>query len=462
MILDANNRVSYDGNGVAKEFSFSFDITSESDIVLLKVAPDGTETAITADYVVRKNEKIVIYPGWESGMEKDEPKPLPVGYKLIIYRNVPVTQETSLADIYPFKTIEKMIDKLTILMQQLKDSAKRALTLSVSTPSDVDTTIPAPMPLHSFRWSADGKKLETTLDPASVLPNAQSLRDQTEILKNETQGIATGALENVENALTAVGAEVQKAETASVSAKESETKAKQYLDSVESGTTIMQSAISNHNNDENAHPGLKTLVLNSGINLWTAKKSYSIGDIAYSKNLPSWAFAECKTAGATGTSEPLWSSATVGQTFTDGSCTWTIRDIKMLTKLNIADYNTDINFSFVYPNGGTLENPASIAKSTQYVCDNPFPGYHVIAIAQVYYNSQWADVTNISENGSSNTGVVAAHNPTTDKIIVSTGQDGIIGGFMFDGYPNYTAVTAINNLPCRVKVYKIGQNSQIT
>lgn len=251
MILDANNRVSYDGNGVAKEFSFSFDITSESDIVLLKVAPDGAETAITADYVVRKNEKIVIYPGWESGMEKDEPKPLPVGYKLIIYRNVPVTQETSLADIYPFKTIEKMIDKLTILMQQLKDSAKRALTLSVSTPSDVDTTIPAPIPLHSFRWSADGKKLETTLDPASVLPNAQSLRDQTEVLKNETQGIATSALENVEsakneaitavgvsgdNALTAVGVEVQKAETASVSAKESETKAKQYLDSIESGT----------------------------------------------------------------------------------------------------------------------------------------------------------------------------------------------------------------------------------
>lgn len=225
MILDANNRVSYDGNGVAKEFSFSFDITSESDIALLKVAPDGTETAITADYVVRKNEKIVIYPGWESGMEKDEPKSLPVGHKLIIYRNVPFTQETSLADIYPFKTIEKMIDKLTILMQQLKDSAKRALTLSVSTPSDVDTTIPAPMPLHSFRWSADGKKLETTLDPASVLPNVLTLKSETENLKKQTQIIAENALVEVEtaknSALDELSTEIAKAETFAINASDS-------------------------------------------------------------------------------------------------------------------------------------------------------------------------------------------------------------------------------------------------
>lgn len=33
-------------------------------------------------------------------------------------------------------------------------------------------------------------------------------------------------------------------------------------------------------------------------------KSYSVGDIAYSPNLPSWAYLECTTAGTTGAAEP--------------------------------------------------------------------------------------------------------------------------------------------------------------
>ena len=37
-------------------------------------------------------------------------------------------------------------------------------------------------------------------------------------------------------------------------------------------------------------------------------KEYKVGDIAYSPNLPSWAYLECITAGTTGTTEPDFSS----------------------------------------------------------------------------------------------------------------------------------------------------------
>lgn len=40
--------------------------------------------------------------------------------------------------------------------------------------------------------------------------------------------------------------------------------------------------------------------------------AYSIGDIAYSPNLPSWAYLECTTAGTTGASEPDFSSVKSG------------------------------------------------------------------------------------------------------------------------------------------------------
>lgn len=39
-------------------------------------------------------------------------------------------------------------------------------------------------------------------------------------------------------------------------------------------------------------------------------KTYSVGDIAYSPNLPSWAYLECTTAGTTGATEPDFSTVT--------------------------------------------------------------------------------------------------------------------------------------------------------
>lgn len=42
----------------------------------------------------------------------------------------------------------------------------------------------------------------------------------------------------------------------------------------------------------------------TGLNLLRRNKSYAVGDIAYSPNLPSWAYLECIEAGTTGASEP--------------------------------------------------------------------------------------------------------------------------------------------------------------
>lgn len=217
-------------------------------------------------------------------------------------------------------------------------------------------------------------------------------------------------------------------------------------------TTIMQSAISNHNNDENAHPGLKTLVLNSGINLWTAKKSYSIGDIAYSKNLPSWAFAECTTAGTTGTNEPLWSSATPGQTFTDGSCTWTIRDIKMLTK---ADLDL-IGYELLDNSNSAL--PATFPVNTIAILPNPFPGAPVICSAEVFYNNKWAYAGMYAYFATTqhvSFGAIAAYNSTDDKIHVSSGISGLLYSANTSGTAHGNVGAITTGLPLRVNVWKI-------
>jgi len=74
----------------------------------------------------------------------------------------------------------------------------------------------------------------------------------------------------------------------------------------------------------------------AGLNILARNKTYSVGDIAYSPNLPSWAYLECTTAGTTGATEPDFSTVTTKKTITilskftvsDGTCTWRLRDTR--------------------------------------------------------------------------------------------------------------------------------------
>ena len=177
MLTDVENRITYSGNGNATEFAYQFKILDRTDIKVLLTDADGTEKLLTKDYYVDVEKNVVRYPGYAVGAEVPEserPAVLPTGWKLTIYREVPVTQETDLPDQYPFNQVEAIGDKLTMIAQQLTDVTSRSLKTSVSKSVDVDTTIPWENG-KSFRISDDGTKVELTEDPAKVLPTAQSL-----------------------------------------------------------------------------------------------------------------------------------------------------------------------------------------------------------------------------------------------------------------------------------------------
>ena len=216
MIQDSVNRISYDGNGIATEFAYPFSITSTQDVKVMLVDTDGTETILTADYYVDEANSKVDYPGYPPGEEplpELQPPVLADGQRIVIYRELDVTQLTSLFDQYPFKTIEVMIDKTTILLQQLKDAQQRALTLSVSTDTGVSLILPAPSPNKSFRWNAAGTGLELTADPATVLASVQGYTDLAEgyaTTANEKAGIATAG---ANTATEQAGLAIEAAET---------------------------------------------------------------------------------------------------------------------------------------------------------------------------------------------------------------------------------------------------------
>ena len=203
MIQDAVNRISYDGNGIATEFAYPFSITTTNDVKVMLVDANGTETILTNDYYVDEANSKVDYPGYPPGEEplpELQPPILTDGQRIVLYRELDVTQLTSLFDQYPFKTIELMIDKTTILLQQLQDAQQRALTLSVSTGTDVSPILPAPSPNKTFKWAADGKSLVLTDDPAVVYEVAVNLYAAVQAAGDETLGYKNAAQSSAEAA----------------------------------------------------------------------------------------------------------------------------------------------------------------------------------------------------------------------------------------------------------------------
>lgn len=170
MLTHVDNRITYNGNGNATEFAYQFKILDRTDIKVLLTDADGKEKLLTKDYYVDVEKSVVRYPGYAVGAEVPEserPAVLPTGWKLTIYREVPVTQETDLPDQYPFNQVEDIGDKLTMIAQQLTDVTGRSLKIGVSTSADIDTTIPFEAG-KSFRIADDGKSIALTEDPARV------------------------------------------------------------------------------------------------------------------------------------------------------------------------------------------------------------------------------------------------------------------------------------------------------
>ena len=120
------------------------------------------------------------------------------------------------------------------------------------------------------------------------------------------------------------------------------------------------------------------------------------------------------------------------------------------------DLNDD--YTIIYPNNGTEQNPANVTTNNRYVMNNPFPGYFVNCQAEYLYNNEWINpgyTTNNCGSGGYGTGMKASqHND--NYIILQTATDGLTT------YSKYQLNTAnvnavVTSAPCRVKVWKIGK-----
>lgn len=202
MVINTTDKVIYLGNGVTKEFPYSFTIDDKENIKILLVNLQGKEILLVEDYFVDTVKQVVAYPGYPPGqepIESDRPPILPDGWKMIIYRQVPVTQETDFGDKWPFYIIEKAFDKLTMLIQQSLSLLDRSIVFPIS--ENFQGKLPAPIISNAslaINSTGDGLRYGPNPDDAgTALLVAGEAKEIAIDAKNIAQNAATRVEEQI-------------------------------------------------------------------------------------------------------------------------------------------------------------------------------------------------------------------------------------------------------------------------
>lgn len=173
-VSTTTSRVVYLGDGEATVWDYSFKVATADELVAVYTDPTGTDFILSSGQydvtgIGSNDGGKVTYPAAASG----DP-PIPSGTRLTIYRDVPLTQLTSIGNqgaMWP-QVIETALDRLTWLAQQLQDQIDR--TFRVSTAERTGDEPLALLPSAEARANAvlgfdsDGQPYAATLDAGVV------------------------------------------------------------------------------------------------------------------------------------------------------------------------------------------------------------------------------------------------------------------------------------------------------
>lgn len=152
----------YAGAGTKGPFPVDFRFLSDSHLRVIKTDSDGVMQTLVlgADYTVLG----ALAP---NGGSVTLTANLPVGYTLVILRNIPATQLADYVenDKFPAQSHEDALDKLTMLVQQQGELTSRAL---VAPPSDAVVSLELPSAAARARrylsFDEEGRPVSTTFD----------------------------------------------------------------------------------------------------------------------------------------------------------------------------------------------------------------------------------------------------------------------------------------------------------
>lgn len=161
MIPQVNNpTVQYQCDGVNKTFIWPYDFNNIKDVSIILIDGDGKQFKQSGNIAYDAQNKTLTYPSVGD--------PLPADYKVILFRQTPISQTTELANKWPYNHIENMSDKVILILQELKEQLDRTLQIRVGADEDpnqvardiVDNSVEAAKKAIAAALTAESKASE--------------------------------------------------------------------------------------------------------------------------------------------------------------------------------------------------------------------------------------------------------------------------------------------------------------
>ena len=304
MIATTMTKAVYLGNGVTREFPIPFAYADKKDVkVRLYDIALNQETEVLTGFWINEEEHVVVYPGHAPGQGAPLPEQPPVlteGFKLIVCRETPVQQLTSLGSKYPLPVLEAMIDRNTMIAQEAKEQFSRCVMLDMGAGTGLDS------------WkTAKGFLLDVERRVRALAESAQQMKEYVEHVQIDAQHVDAALQQTAENAQRAA----QLAQT-------------------------VQAALDG-----------------AGVHVLQRGKAYAAGDVAFCRNLPSWARLECVKAGTTAAAEPaaFAQMSSGGVLITDGAAVWIVDDVRDGARVGDIILRPTLRDGYIKANGATVK-----------------------------------------------------------------------------------------------------------
>lgn len=256
-----------------------------------------------------------------------------------------------------------LVQQATTQANNAKNSASSAATSASQSASSASASETSNQ--SAKKWAESTASPDNQADTDSTTGKTQSSRSWALFSKSKAQEAATSATNAKTQAETATTQATnaktsasQSASSASASAtsasnaKTSETNAK--TSETQAGNSANAALVSETNAAESARIATE---YGGDFNMLKRNKPYSLGDIAYSPSLPSWARLECVTAGTTGTSTPtsLTTVSSGGILISDGTVTWIVDDIRDMTPVGCVRGSLFLPKGYIKANGANVQ-----------------------------------------------------------------------------------------------------------
>lgn len=383
MIQTTEVSITYKGDGVQTSFPYPYPYRSSDDIVGYIINDVGYEKRITNNFKYDKVSNIYQYP------LAGEPLAAPYSIKLI--RETPQQQNADLPGKLPFSLIEKSLDWIIMILQEIgsrcnslwhiRNDCKLSETNARNSASAIAESEENAANSEDMakKWAMSPVSIDGVVDANSPTGYTQSSKEWALYSKTKAQEAATSAT-NAKSSETNAKTSETNAKTSETNAKTSETKAAVSEANAKTSETNAKSSETKSKDSENAARVSEQNAAESArvatenamdFNMLKRNKAYSIGDIAYSSYLPSWARVECVKAGITADTVPssITTVSSGGVLISDGTVTWIVDDVRDMTPVGCVRGSLFLPKGYIKANGATVQR-ADYPRLVQFIEGN--------------------------------------------------------------------------------------------